>query len=492
MNTDFQFSIFLSYSWKDTNVADEIERDLTNVGLRFLRDVHDIDYKGSIKEFMQKINSTDYVLILISSTYLKSPNCMYEVLELLENPDYVNRILPILIKDLDGKGPDIFNAQGKLKLIRHWETEIENLNKELKGLDCLANVSSVIQGLEHLQKIRNSIDEFLKVISDMNCIEFEKLKKRNYIPILNLIGISDTSIQAEILRVSLIRDPQQKEISIHKLLKDYPNNLHVLFLRANNALQKEEWNLALTYYSELLENYSNVSELHTNLGYAYRGLGLFDKALEEFNKANSINPAAETYTGLGLIYAENLFDYQKAKENYEEALRFNVNSGYVHYNYALFLNDDRNRFNQPQDLKKIKYHYLEAIRIYTASSMFEMADSVHYSLANLLFKVGDFNGARFHYEACLGINPKSFQAHCNYAALLRRYFGEFDLAREHYELALVINPNDVITHTNLANLLWENLGKNELADDHYKKAQKINPQYKPEVYQNFKVKTGYR
>jgi hypothetical protein len=78
-DTDKIPNIFLSYSWKDRDIADEIDNDFKAVGITFRRDERDAKYRTSIKEFMDTVGKHDYVVMLISDDYLRSANCMYEV-----------------------------------------------------------------------------------------------------------------------------------------------------------------------------------------------------------------------------------------------------------------------------------------------------------------------------------------------------------------------------------------------------------------------------
>lgn len=78
--------IFLSYCWNDSNTADEIYNQLTiDSQITLHRDKLDIRHWGSIKEYMQSIPDMDYTILLISDAYLKSSNCMYEVLEVMRD-----------------------------------------------------------------------------------------------------------------------------------------------------------------------------------------------------------------------------------------------------------------------------------------------------------------------------------------------------------------------------------------------------------------------
>src|SRR5687767_6208072 len=94
-----QPQIFISYSWKDKDIVETIDNDWKAVGITFIRDVRDLKYKQNIKEFMDRVKSADYVLLLIIKGYLESENCMYEALEMFDGPDFDKKILPIKTED---------------------------------------------------------------------------------------------------------------------------------------------------------------------------------------------------------------------------------------------------------------------------------------------------------------------------------------------------------------------------------------------------------
>lgn len=72
-------TIFISYSWSDSDVVDQIEIAFQQAGISVLRDIREIEYKGSIKEYMTKVREVDFVILIISYAFLKSPNAMFEV-----------------------------------------------------------------------------------------------------------------------------------------------------------------------------------------------------------------------------------------------------------------------------------------------------------------------------------------------------------------------------------------------------------------------------
>ncbi|WP_446375806.1 toll/interleukin-1 receptor domain-containing protein [Coleofasciculus sp. E2-BRE-01] len=52
---------------------------------------------GMIKEFMQRIEKGKCLIVVISDRYLKSPNCMYELVQIVNNGEFDNRIFPIVL-----------------------------------------------------------------------------------------------------------------------------------------------------------------------------------------------------------------------------------------------------------------------------------------------------------------------------------------------------------------------------------------------------------
>ena len=90
--------VFLSYCWADEKIADEVYDNLIRcTQIKLHRDKLEIGQWGSIKEYMQSIAQMDYTILLISEAYLKSPNCMYEVLEVMRDRKYKDKIFPAVV-----------------------------------------------------------------------------------------------------------------------------------------------------------------------------------------------------------------------------------------------------------------------------------------------------------------------------------------------------------------------------------------------------------
>ncbi|MBS9463513.1 toll/interleukin-1 receptor domain-containing protein [Flagellimonas sp. 389] len=174
----FDKQIFISYSWKNRSIADEVEKYFYELGIRLVRDVRDLDYKGSLKKFMQKITESDYALVIISDDFLKSSNCMYEAIELLSSKTFKNQILPIIVD-----GSEVFNIKSRSNYLLFWENEIEVLEEQLRSLKTISKSDSIFTMLNHYKDIRDSIDGFLEHLSIHNHYYFDDLKKLNYEPV---------------------------------------------------------------------------------------------------------------------------------------------------------------------------------------------------------------------------------------------------------------------------------------------------------------------
>lgn len=154
--------VFLSYCWEDTKTADEVYDSLVDhEQINLHRDKIDIQKWGSIKDYMQSIGQVDYTILLISESYLKSANCMYEVLEVMRDRRYRDRIFPAIIYQ------GIYDPLIRAGFVKYWQDELAKLKGVISELDA-QNIGPLAQDLKRRQDIASNMAEFLDVISDMN------------------------------------------------------------------------------------------------------------------------------------------------------------------------------------------------------------------------------------------------------------------------------------------------------------------------------------
>ncbi|HJW28450.1 MAG TPA: toll/interleukin-1 receptor domain-containing protein, partial [Saprospiraceae bacterium] len=124
--------VFISYAWggESEQIVNELQRALQARHLTIVRDKQNLGYKGSIREFMQRIGKGRYVIVVISDKYLKSENCMFELLEIAEHGDFYRRIFPVVLNDAN-----IYRPVNLLAYVKHWKNEKDELNQALKEVD---------------------------------------------------------------------------------------------------------------------------------------------------------------------------------------------------------------------------------------------------------------------------------------------------------------------------------------------------------------------
>ena len=154
--------VFLSYCWADEKIADEVYDKLIKYKqVKLHRDKLEIKQWGSIKEYMQSITHMDYVILLISEAYLKSKNCMYEVLEVMRDRKYKDKIFPVVVYT------GIYDPLIRANFVKYWQDEFLKLKTVTNEID-IQNLGPLTEDLKQWQNIASNIAEFLKIVSDMN------------------------------------------------------------------------------------------------------------------------------------------------------------------------------------------------------------------------------------------------------------------------------------------------------------------------------------
>lgn len=156
--------VFISYAWTDESEAILkdicIALDENDISYRF--DKKDIDYKGNIRDFEERLGKGDYIILIISDKYLKSKNCMYELLKIKESGSIYKRIFPIVLPDTK-----LYNPIDRIDYIAFWEDHKNELNLKLKkvGAEYLKGLRFEI---DNYSKFREIIDDIITMLSEMN------------------------------------------------------------------------------------------------------------------------------------------------------------------------------------------------------------------------------------------------------------------------------------------------------------------------------------
>ncbi|KJU71828.1 toll/interleukin-1 receptor domain-containing protein [Clostridium baratii] len=294
-------NMFVSYCQKDSVYADNIDLYFKGKNVVIHRDIRDISNWKSIREYMHTIRDMDYAILVITDNYLKSFNCMYEVLEVIKEKNYESRIFPVVVET------SIYSSEGKIKYVKHWEEKFYELKNQISQID-IVNAGNLIDDLKRTQNICSSIGEFLSKVSDMNNPNVQDINmaienKLNEQGLLGNEKISATNgtistsrdifSSLNIPRVNSnneLTDLQKNKFmsnsfkSINSLLKELFNNVE----NENNSIQIESEEIdARTVIYEFYKNGNKVRVLKLVLG---NTLGSKAKNISLCSEKNYIPP----------------------------------------------------------------------------------------------------------------------------------------------------------------------------------------------------------
>lgn len=116
-----------------------------------------------ISSFMSQLGNGKCVVLVISDEYLKSENCMFELLEVVSHGDFYNRVFPIILESAR-----FYRPIDRIEYIRYWETMADDLNASMSTMASQANLQGIRESLDSKTLYRASIAELTLLLSDMN------------------------------------------------------------------------------------------------------------------------------------------------------------------------------------------------------------------------------------------------------------------------------------------------------------------------------------
>ena len=195
-------TVFISYCTKERDLADIVDEKLKFINnLKVTRFTRDVEYRQSFKEFMKRVKKHDFVVMLISDSFLKSQPCMFEVGELLKDDDFKSKLLFIVLNNEDKQylltepekpiGANIYSPEGKSEYFVYWE---ERYKKVKDTINIIESEVGKIELENDLRKIRQIIDHdlgpFLEYLSDYRGLSFDQMFKNDFSNIIDVINNS--------------------------------------------------------------------------------------------------------------------------------------------------------------------------------------------------------------------------------------------------------------------------------------------------------------
>ncbi|NCQ70261.1 MAG: TIR domain-containing protein, partial [Microcystis aeruginosa W13-13] len=175
--------VYISYNWQeDSNeMANQLVQAFAAKGIEIIRDKTHTTYKDSIKNFMQQIGQGKCVVVVISDRYLKSENCMFELVEIARNGDFYQRIFPIILPDAR-----IHKDFERIDYLKYWEDEKAKLQAKYKQID-LAKTNSILATLNLYDEIRGNIDNLTNILKDMNTLNIDLHRQSEFAAMIEVV-----------------------------------------------------------------------------------------------------------------------------------------------------------------------------------------------------------------------------------------------------------------------------------------------------------------
>lgn len=119
-------------SHKNDNESNEYVNDiclaLKKANIKYVIDLEHAKYRNNLIDFEEKIGDGLIVLPVISESYLKSKECMYELAKTSENGHLSQRLFPLITFDVDR------SAKGLQVQLKYWTKRLYKLTAEAESL----------------------------------------------------------------------------------------------------------------------------------------------------------------------------------------------------------------------------------------------------------------------------------------------------------------------------------------------------------------------
>ena len=125
---------------------------------------------------MQQIGRGTAIIVVVSDKSLRSPYCMYELLEIHRNLNFADRIFPIVQDDAK-----IQQLEDRWEYVAHWKTKQKKLEELLQTIGTgVVSSSGGFSEYKRIQEIAHRADELLSILGRMNTLQPASLEANNF------------------------------------------------------------------------------------------------------------------------------------------------------------------------------------------------------------------------------------------------------------------------------------------------------------------------
>ena len=185
MPTPAQPKVAVSYAWKEerggdhANAVDTFCEQLRGAGIDVIRDSDRLKHGECISAFMRSIGASDFLCVFLSDAYLKSPNCMYELLvawqRSRDNADeFRSRVKVWVMPGAEG----IHKTERRLSYLKHWKSERDRLTALIQEAATDGLATAELESFRRIKQFAEHVNEmlcfFADTLSPQSADEFQK------------------------------------------------------------------------------------------------------------------------------------------------------------------------------------------------------------------------------------------------------------------------------------------------------------------------------
>ncbi|MFE4118502.1 TIR domain-containing protein [Priestia sp. YIM B13448] len=193
--------VFISYAHKESDLVNILEGELKkSENIKITRDINVTAYRDSLDEFMKTIRDHDFVVSVVSNAYIKSLNCMYEIMHLMQDKNYQEKLFFIIVNkdDLDyydeknrydGFEAKIYDFRERVNYLTYWRDKKAELDQIIKeaALPPELMVNLAVE-MRKLNSVIPPMDDFINLLSDKVGRSFKEMYKDNFKEIVDTIN----------------------------------------------------------------------------------------------------------------------------------------------------------------------------------------------------------------------------------------------------------------------------------------------------------------
>lgn len=167
---ELQREVFISYTWGGESelLVEYLREALRSRRIQVRYDRSDVKYRDSIEAFMGRLGQGKCVVIVVGAAYLRSRNCMFELLSVMDHGEARGRIFPVVLRDAN-----VFNPLGVLEYVGYWERMKAELEVKL-GTVGSENLQEIYSEVDVYARIRGSFSRIAAFLRDMNALSVEE------------------------------------------------------------------------------------------------------------------------------------------------------------------------------------------------------------------------------------------------------------------------------------------------------------------------------